>query len=150
MTSLQWMILFMASPSRFHDTRHVKGGTCMYTHELAGSTYDANMQVSLFTLQLQKRDKGMLKITKVVTSTEKIILKLDGRVAGEWTELLRELGESVLAEGMRLTLDLKNVSFIDCEGIAVLKRLIARGANTVNPPLFVVEQIRKCKDVPDQ
>lgn len=92
----------------------------------------------------------MLKITSVVSSDHETTLQLDGSVAGEWTELLRELAESELANEIRLTLDLKNVSFIDCEGIAVLNRLIARGVNTVNPPLFVVEQIMKCNDVQDQ
>ena len=91
----------------------------------------------------------MLKITSVVSSEYETTLQLDGSVAGEWTELLRELAESELAKEIRLTLDLRNVSFIDCEGIAVLNRLIARGVKTVNPPLYVVEQIRKCNDVQD-
>jgi len=91
----------------------------------------------------------MLKITSVASAELETTLQLDGSVAGEWTELLRELAEAELAKGTRLTLDLKNVSFIDCAGIAVLKRLIRRGVNTVNPPLFVVEQIRKCSDAQD-
>ena len=88
----------------------------------------------------------MLKITRVMSSKQEITLQLDGRVAGQWAELLRELGEAVLAEGMQLSLDLKNISFVDCGGIAVLKSLMDCGASTANPPLFVVEQIRKCKD----
>ena len=92
----------------------------------------------------------MLKITRVGLSKGEITFQLDGRVSGQWAELLRELGESVLEEGMRLTLDLKNVSFIDCEGIAVLKSLIGRGVDISNAPLFVVEQIRKCNGGQDQ
>ena len=121
----------------------------MHTHELAGSTYVANMQFhsSRFTF---KERQGMLKITSVVSSEHETTLQLHGSVAGEWTDLLRELAESELAKGTHLTLDLKNVSFIDCGGIGLVKSLIARGVNTVNPPLFVVEQIRKCSDVQDQ
>src|SRR5262245_13798136 len=99
---------------------------------------------------MSKRDNGMLKITRVVSGKREIILQLDGRVAGQWAELLRELGESVLEEGRLLTLDLKNISFIDCQGIAVLKTLMGRGVSPVNAPLFVVEQISKCNDVQDQ
>jgi len=88
----------------------------------------------------------MLKITRVGSSKHETTFQLDGRVAGQWAELLRELGESVLAEGMRLTLDMKNISFIDCDGIAVLKSLIGRGVSPLNAPLFVVEQISKCND----
>jgi len=54
----------------------------------------------------------------------------------------------VLNEGNRLSVDLKNISFIDCEGIALIRDLIQRGVQHLNPPLFVAEQIKKCKDAP--
>jgi ABC-type transporter Mla MlaB component len=88
----------------------------------------------------------MLKITRSVLSEQEITLQLDGRVAGQWAELLRDSAESVLDEGLTLNVDLKNISFIDCEGIAVIRNLIRRGARHQNPPLFVAEQIKKCKE----
>lgn len=88
----------------------------------------------------------MLKITRSVLSEQEITLQLDGRVAGQWAELLRDSAESVLDEGLTLNVDLKNISFIDCEGIAVIRNLIQRGARHQNPPLFVAEQINKCKE----
>jgi anti-anti-sigma regulatory factor len=90
----------------------------------------------------------MLKITRAVLSEKEIRLQLDGRVSGQWVGLLRETAESVLDEGVRLTVDLKNISFIDCEGIALIRNLIQRGVRHTNPPLFVAEQIKKCKDAP--
>lgn len=90
----------------------------------------------------------MLKITRAVLSEKEISLQLDGRVSGQWVGLLRETAEAVLAEGVRLTVDLKNISFIDCEGIALIRNLIQRGVRHTNPPLFVAEQIKKCKDAP--
>ena len=86
----------------------------------------------------------MLKITKVATSNQEITLQLDGRVTGQWIELLRDSAESVLEEEMRLSLDLKNICFIDCEGLAVIKGLMGRGVRQINAPLFVAEQLRKC------
>jgi hypothetical protein len=86
----------------------------------------------------------MLKVTRVASSKLEITLQLDGRVTGQWVELIRESAASVLDEGMRLTLDLENVCFFDCEGIALIKSLINRGVRPINVPLFVVEQIRKC------
>ncbi|HUS08874.1 MAG TPA: hypothetical protein VMZ30_00300 [Pyrinomonadaceae bacterium] len=86
----------------------------------------------------------MLKITKVATSNQEITLQLDGRVTGQWIELLRDSAESVLEQEMRLSLDLKNICFIDCEGLAVIKSLMGRGVRQVNAPLFVAEQLRKC------
>ena len=88
----------------------------------------------------------MLKITRAVLSEQEITLQLDGRVAGQWAELLRTSAESVLDEGLTLNVDLKNISFIDCEGIAVIRNLIQRGARHQNPPLFVAEQIKKCRE----
>jgi anti-anti-sigma regulatory factor len=90
----------------------------------------------------------MLKITRAVLSEKEISLQLDGRVSGQWVELLRETAESALDEGVGLSLDLKNISFIDCEGIALVRNLIERGVRHTNPPLFVAEQIKKCKDAP--
>jgi anti-anti-sigma factor len=87
----------------------------------------------------------MLKITRVAWSNQEVTLQLDGRVADQWLELLSECTESVLEEGLRLTLDLENISFIDCEGLALIKTLMGRGVRQVNAPLFVVEQLRKCE-----
>ena len=88
----------------------------------------------------------MLKITRVVLSKEETTLRLDGRVAGQWVGLLSDSADSALIEGQKVTIDLKNISFVDCEGVALLKRLIERGVAPVNAPLFVTEQIKKCKD----
>ena len=73
-------------------------------------------------------------------------MHLHGRLSGLWVELLRRIAEPVLDENQILTIDLTNVNFVDCEGIAVLRILMDRGARDVNAPLFVAEQIRKCKD----
>jgi len=86
----------------------------------------------------------MLRITRVASLDQEVTLKLDGRVAGQWVELLRKSAESVLEEGMRLTLDLENICFIDCEGFGLIKDLIDRGVRQVNASLFVAEQIKKC------
>ena len=90
----------------------------------------------------------MLKITRAVLSEKEMSLQLDGRVTGQWVGLLRETAESALEEGVGLSIDLKNISFIDCEGIALVRNLIERGVRHTNPPLFVAEQIKKCKDAP--
>lgn len=87
----------------------------------------------------------MLKITRVAWSNQVVTLQLDGRVAEETIELLSECTESVMEEGVRLTLDLENVSFIDCEGLAFIKSLMGRGVQQINAPLFVAEQLRKCE-----
>ena len=88
----------------------------------------------------------MLKITRAASSNQETTLQLDGSVTGQWTELLRKSAESVLAEGPRLTLDLENICFIDCAGLALIKSLMSRGVRQVNAPLFVAEQLKKCEE----
>ena len=88
----------------------------------------------------------MLKITRIASTDQKTTLQLDGQVTGQWVELLRESAESVLEEGARLILDLENISFIDCEGLALIKSLMHRGVRQMNAPLFVADQIKKCED----
>ena len=87
----------------------------------------------------------MLKITRVAESNHEITLQLDGSVAGPWIELLRTSAESVMAEGPQLIIDLENICFIDCEGLALIKNLMGRGVRQVNAPLFVADQLRKCE-----
>ena len=87
----------------------------------------------------------MLKITKVIQSDREYTLQLDGSISGQWIELLRESAASVLAEGLVLTVDLKNICFIDCEGLALIKSLMGQGVRQLNAPLFVAEQLRKCE-----
>jgi ABC-type transporter Mla MlaB component len=87
----------------------------------------------------------MLKITRVVMSNREITLQLDGSVTGQWIELLRQSAESVLAERLQLTLNLENICFIDCEGLALIKSLMGQGVLQMNAPLFVAEQLRKCE-----
>jgi len=91
----------------------------------------------------------MLKITKVVLARQEVTLQLDGRVTGQWVELLRETADLALSEGSHLNVDLENVCFIDCEGIELIKRLLDHGVQPVNTPLFIIEQIRRCTDVKD-
>jgi anti-anti-sigma regulatory factor len=88
----------------------------------------------------------MLKITRTVLSDKEVTLQLDGRVSGQWVELLRETAESALDDGVALCMDLKNISFIDCDGIALIRNLIERGVRHANAPLFVADQIKNCKD----
>ena len=86
----------------------------------------------------------MLKITRVASLNQEVTLRLDGRVTGPWVELLRTSAESVEV-GMRLTLDLENICYVDCEGVGLIKNLINRGTLVKNVPLFVAAQITKCE-----
>jgi ABC-type transporter Mla MlaB component len=84
----------------------------------------------------------MLKISTIASSEQQITLRLDGQVTGAWGELLRNCSETLLEMGVQLTVDLTHVSFVDREGLVLVKRLMSRGVQLTNVPAFVAEQLR--------
>lgn len=85
----------------------------------------------------------MLRVTVVESSSEMARLRVEGRVAGGWVEELRRSCEvHALGDGIRLTLDLADVSFVDAAGIELLKELRIRCVNLLSPSPFVAEQLK--------
>ncbi len=74
-----------------------------------------------------------------------VALVLDGQVSGRWVELLRSSCEAQLSKGTRVTIDLKNVSFADRDGIALLQSLKDQGAEILNAAGFIAEQIKAAR-----
>jgi hypothetical protein len=85
----------------------------------------------------------MLKISITEAAGETVSLQLDGQVGGRWVELLQTTCEVQLEKGARVTIDLKNVSFADRDGIALLRTLKNRGIEIMNALPFMAEQIWK-------
>jgi anti-anti-sigma regulatory factor len=86
----------------------------------------------------------MLRMAKDETGNDRIeIWRVEGRVVGKWVWELRLACDRVLAgTGRRLVLDLRNVSFIDADGIALFHELASRNVALVNCSLFAAEQLR--------
>jgi anti-anti-sigma regulatory factor len=88
----------------------------------------------------------MLRITVVESSRDAVRLRVEGRVTDRWVEELRRTCDlHALGNGIRLTLDLADVSFVDAAGIELLKQLRIRCVTLVSPSSFVAEQL---KDAP--
>jgi anti-anti-sigma regulatory factor len=84
-----------------------------------------------------------MKITVVESSSEEVRLRVEGRLAGRWVEELRRTCElQALSEGIRLTLDLADVSFADAAGMELLKELRIRLVTLLSPSSFVAEQLK--------
>jgi len=93
-------------------------------------------------LQLPALGDRVLKISIAEAAGQLFTLELDGQVSGAWVELLQKTCETQLKNGARVTVDLKNVSFVDREGIALLKSLADRQVEILNALPFIAEQIR--------
>lgn len=84
-----------------------------------------------------------MKITVVESSNKGVRLRVEGRLTGRWVEELRRACDlHALSDGIRLTLDLADVSFADAAGIELLKELRIRSVTLLSPSSLVAEQLK--------
>jgi ABC-type transporter Mla MlaB component len=69
----------------------------------------------------------MLRISVERFSNHHETLRLEGHLVGPWLGQLQLLSEQVLDESKQLTLELTAVSFVDRDGVALLRELKVRG-----------------------
>jgi anti-anti-sigma regulatory factor len=86
---------------------------------------------------------AMLKISTIESTEELVKIRIDGQISGEGVKLLQSTCKAHLEQGLKLSVDLQNVSFVDRDGIAVLRKLQQRKVEFLNTSLFITEQIRK-------
>ena len=85
----------------------------------------------------------MLRVTVVDSSDSSVRLRVEGRLTGRCIEELRESCElHALADGMRLTLDLGDVSFADGDGIQLLRELRTREVIILNLVPYLALHLR--------
>jgi anti-anti-sigma regulatory factor len=85
-----------------------------------------------------------MKITVVESSSKEVRLRVEGRLTGRWVEELRRTCDlQDLSDGIRLTLDLADVSFADAAGVELLKELRIRLVTLLSPSLLVAEQLKE-------
>jgi hypothetical protein len=84
----------------------------------------------------------MLRISVEELSGPDATLHLEGHLVGPWVEELRLSCEKVLGESKRLTLDLTAVSFVDRDGISLLRRLKTREVVVTNCSAFLAHQLK--------
>ena len=87
----------------------------------------------------------MLRISQSESEDHIVALRLEGQLIGPWIEELGNACERLLNYGKQLTLDLRDLSFVDCDGIALLRTLAERRVSFTNCSRFVAELL---KDLP--
>jgi hypothetical protein len=93
----------------------------------------------------------MLRISESNLDGMERTVHVEGQVVGEWVRVVRLACERALTDGHRLTVDLRDVSYADRDGVALLKELCEKGILLANCSPFVGEQLREvgldCKPV---
>jgi anti-anti-sigma factor len=76
-----------------------------------------------------------------------VVLRLEGKVHGQWVDELRHLSSEILQKpATRLVLDLAEVSFIDADGLELLRELSSRHVSVSNGSLFVTQQLKALEE----
>lgn len=84
----------------------------------------------------------MLRIERVYVQNGELALRLAGKVTGPWCDELERIASAALESGVRLSVDLSDVSFVDRNGVAVLNALTSRYVTLVNCSSFVTELLK--------
>jgi anti-anti-sigma regulatory factor len=94
-------------------------------------------------LQFSDSGSAMLRISVDKVDGEPTMLRLDGQVTGQWVKLLQGTCEAESKKGAQVTIDMRNVSFADRDGIALLRNLRDRRVEILNALPFIAEQIKR-------
>jgi anti-anti-sigma regulatory factor len=84
----------------------------------------------------------MLRIVEEKTTKDSTTLRLDGRLANQWVEVLRESCEEIFRSNGHLIIDMAGVSFADHDGLRLLQQLKERQAAITNCSPFLLEQMK--------
>ena len=84
----------------------------------------------------------MLRISAKRAAHKVVTVRLDGQISGRWVKLLQGTCERHLMKDAQVIVDLKNVSFADHQGIALLRNLIDRRVEVLNALPFIAEQMK--------
>lgn len=76
----------------------------------------------------------MLRITRI-PSQAAVCLRLEGRLVGEWIDLLADVCRR--ENGAPVVLDLAGVTFVGRPGVELLARLHRQGVDSVHAPGFL-------------
>ena len=82
-----------------------------------------------------------MRISVVQSSSQAVTLRVEGEVKGRWVAELSRACEESLSRGIRLSLDLADVSFVDIDGINLFRALMDRQVVFTNPCPFIAEQL---------
>ncbi len=84
----------------------------------------------------------MLRITTLTEGRWLVRLKLEGRIVSDWVALLENECLECLRKEQTVVLDFEAVTFIDCAGVAMLRKIATDSLRIVNACLLVEDLLR--------
>jgi len=81
----------------------------------------------------------MLKITKTEIRSGRVVFTLEGKITGQWAELLDAECRTELRNLNSIELNCAGVDFVDEQGVEVLKHLSCKQVTLLHAPGYVTE-----------
>lgn len=83
----------------------------------------------------------MLRITEISEIADSVTLKVEGRIVSEWVTVLEQECLKWLRAKPEVLLDFSEVTFIDHNGVAMLKRIASANLRLINCPALIHEML---------
>lgn len=81
----------------------------------------------------------MLRITEIFESADSITLTVEGRIVSEWVTVLEQECLKWLQAKPAVLLDFSGVTFIEHNGVAMLKRIASPNLRLINCSALIAE-----------
>lgn len=79
----------------------------------------------------------MLRVTTTDERSTTVKLKVEGRIASEWTDVLERECRARLQQRRSVLLDFSGVTFVDRSGVELLKSLSGEDIEIINCSAFI-------------
>ena len=79
----------------------------------------------------------MVRITRKDPVAGTTTMAVEGRIVSEWIEVVETECQGLLSQGQHVLLDFSGVTFVEAEGVRMIRRLLHNGCGVVNGPPFI-------------
>jgi anti-anti-sigma regulatory factor len=83
----------------------------------------------------------VFKLTTVTIGESEAVLTLEGRLTSEWVAELARTTATAMTQATHVTLELSGLTFVDANGVAMLRDAAERGARLTGGSTFITALI---------
>ena len=85
----------------------------------------------------------MLRILRNDVETDRVVLRLEGRIVAEWADLVEREGLESIRSGLDVGLDLSGVALIGHSGLEALRRLGLVGVRIIGCSPLIADMLEE-------
>lgn len=85
----------------------------------------------------------MLRFAKVMDGPQEVTLKLEGKIVEVWVSLVEKECRHLRGQKKNVLLDCSEVSYVDNNGVEMLRRVMTEGVATLSCSAFVDSLLKR-------